>query len=63
MEKQHISAPEAAQQLQMTLQTVHNWIKDGKILAQKLPNGRYAILASEIERLSGNSGAHDELSA
>jgi predicted site-specific integrase-resolvase len=63
MEKQHISVPEAARQLQMTAQTVHTWIKSGRILAQKLPNGRYTVLASEIERLSGNSGAYNDRSA
>jgi len=43
---------EAAKQLNVTPQTLLNWKQRGWINVLKLPNGRYRIPASEIERLS-----------
>jgi len=42
---------EAAEALGVTYMTVWKWIKSGKLRANKVFGGRYAIPAEEVERL------------
>lgn len=46
-----LTAPQAAQYLGITAQTLHTWRKKGYILASQLPNGRYGVPVAEITRL------------
>ena len=46
-----IPAPQAAQHLGITPQTLHTWRKKGYILASQLPNGRYGVSVAEIDRI------------
>ncbi|MEG3906207.1 MerR family transcriptional regulator [Microcoleus sp. F8-D3] len=43
---------EAAKLLHVTPQTLLNWKERGWIWTEKLPNGRYLVPSSEIERLT-----------
>jgi predicted site-specific integrase-resolvase len=43
---------DAARQIGVATSTIHVWRRRGQILAVELPNGRYGIPQSEIERLS-----------
>jgi predicted site-specific integrase-resolvase len=43
---------DAARKFGVATTTIHVWRRRGHILAVKLPNGRYGIPQSEIERLS-----------
>lgn len=51
----HIHAARAARLLGITTKTLHAWRRRGYILAIELPNGRFSIPASEIERLSSKA--------
>lgn len=46
-----LATTDASRTLNITTQTLHNWRKRGYIAAVQLPNGRYRIPLSEVERL------------
>ena len=46
-----LTANEAATRLQIHLITLYRWVSEGKLPAQRLPNGRLRIKAKEIEKL------------
>ena len=46
-----VSVSQAAKQFDVTNQTIRQWIKDGYMAAIQLPNGRYKINQSEVDRL------------
>lgn len=52
MQQHFVTITEAARLLSVTPQTLLNWKDRGWIWTQKLPNGRYLIPSSEIERLT-----------
>jgi excisionase family DNA binding protein len=52
----HLSTVAAAEQLTVSPRTVLSWIKAGHLLAVKLPNGRYVVPFTEIERLTSVRG-------
>ena len=53
----HILTPrQLAEHLQLTPDTVTAWIKRGWVIGTKLPNGRFVIPASEVDRLTQNGG-------
>jgi predicted site-specific integrase-resolvase len=52
----HVSTVAAAQQLTVSPRTVLSWIKAGHLLAAKLPNGRYVVPITEIDRLTTVGG-------
>jgi len=43
--------PEAAKLLGITKSALYGWIEQGKIKPLKLPNGKYRIALSELERV------------
>lgn len=47
-----VPAARAAMLLGITPKTLHAWRRRGYILAIELPNGRFSVPASEIERLT-----------
>jgi putative resolvase len=49
-----LTPPQLARMLGITATTVREWRRRGYIHAHRLPNGRYAIPSSEIERLTGD---------
>lgn len=52
----YISTLAAAEQLTVSPRTVLSWIKAGYLLAAKLPNGRYVVPITEIDRLTSVRG-------
>ncbi len=42
---------EVEQRLQLSRWSLWNWIRDGKLHAEKLPNGHYRVTESEVERI------------
>jgi predicted site-specific integrase-resolvase len=54
-----IPAPQAAQHLGITAQTLHTWRKKGYILASQLPNGRYWVSVAEIDRIISTATTTD----
>jgi predicted site-specific integrase-resolvase len=48
----HISANDAAKTLGVSPRTVISWVRSGRVIGTKLPNNRYVVLASEIDRLT-----------
>lgn len=48
---------QAAQALGITPATLHDWRRRGWILCTQLPNGRYLVPQSEIDRLTATEGA------
>lgn len=52
MQTHLVTITEAARLLRVTPQTLLNWKDRGWLWTQKLPNGRYLIPNSEIERLT-----------
>ena len=48
----HISANDAAKTLGVSTRTVISWVRMGRVIGTKLPNNRYVVLASEIDRLT-----------
>lgn len=46
---------EAARRLGVTPQTLRSWKDRGYILCAQLPNGRYVVPQTEIERLQSNT--------
>jgi len=49
---QYITAPDAANSLSVSPRTVISWVRSGRVIGTKLPNNRYVVLATEIERLT-----------
>ena len=47
----HLTVSEFAKEVRVTPRSVHNWRIEGRILAVKLPNGRYLIPKSELTRI------------
>jgi predicted site-specific integrase-resolvase len=52
----HVSSNEAAQLLCVSPRTVLSWIKACHLMAAKLPNGRYIVPLTEIDRLTSTTG-------
>ena len=48
-----LTLSEAANILRTTKPTLSRWHRAGHLIAQRLPNGRFLIPESEIERLTG----------
>jgi excisionase family DNA binding protein len=48
----HVSTNEAARLLSVSPRTVLSWIKACHLMAAKLPNGRYIVPLTEIDRLT-----------
>jgi predicted site-specific integrase-resolvase len=48
----HISTNDAAKTLGVSTRTVISWVRSGRVIGTKLPNNRYVVLASEIDRLT-----------
>ena len=46
-----ITANEAATRLQIHLITLYRWVSAGRLVAERLPNGRLRIKAKEVEKL------------
>lgn len=46
-----ITANEAATRLQIHLITLYRWVSEGRLVAERLPNGRLRIKAKEVEKL------------
>ncbi len=42
---------EVEQLLSLTRWSLWNWIRDGKLIAEKQPNGHYRVAESEVERI------------
>jgi len=47
----YLSTTDAANRLGVSPRTVLAWVRAGHVIGTKLPNNRYAVLASEIDRL------------
>jgi len=52
----HLSTVAAAEKLTVSPRTILSWIKAGYLLAAKLPNGRYVVPVTEIDRLTSVRG-------
>jgi len=50
MEKMY-KPSELAQELNVSIQTVHRWIGEGKLKAIRLPSGTYRIKEEEVKRI------------
>jgi excisionase family DNA binding protein len=48
----HLSTTDAANRLGVSPRTVLAWVRAGHVIGTKLPNNRYVVLASEIDRLT-----------
>jgi len=48
----HISSNDAAKTLGVSTRTVISWVRSGRVIGTKLPNNRYVVLATEIDRLT-----------
>jgi predicted site-specific integrase-resolvase len=55
----HVSSNEAAQLLCVSPRTVLSWIKACHLMAAKLPNGRYVVPLTEIDRLTTSTTGTD----
>lgn len=55
----NITATEAARRLGITIQTLHNWRRRGWLIAHALPNGRFVVPVSEVDRLMKRAGQAD----
>ena len=42
---------ELAQELNISIQTIHRWIGEGKLKAIRLPSGTYRIKEEEVNRI------------
>jgi predicted site-specific integrase-resolvase len=49
---QYTPAIDAAKTLGVSTRTVISWVRSGRVIGTKLPNNRYVVLASEIDRLT-----------
>ncbi|NPA70550.1 MAG: helix-turn-helix domain-containing protein [Crenarchaeota archaeon] len=47
------SPKDVCRELDISYITLWRWIKEGKVKADRLPSGRYAIPRSEVERIKG----------
>lgn len=56
-ERENLSIPEVAELLKCSVVTVHNMRIRGDIVAAKLPNGRYRVHQSEVDRLLNTDGS------
>lgn len=56
LELTHVSTNEAARLLSVSPRTVLSWIKACHLMAAKLPNGRYVVPLTEIDRLTSTTG-------
>ena len=52
----HVSSNEAARLLSVSPRTVLSWIKACHLMAAKLPNGRWIVPLTEIDRLTSTTG-------
>jgi predicted site-specific integrase-resolvase len=59
MNPQTLSVADAARELNVTSETIHAWRRRGWLIAHKLPNGRFVVPVSEIERLTTRAGQAD----
>lgn len=51
----HVSTNEAARLLTVSPRTVLSWIKACHLMAAKLPNGRWIVPLTEIDRLTSST--------
>jgi putative resolvase len=51
--EKYYSTGKAARLIGVSFRTLKRWIYSGEISAQKMPNGRYRIQESEINRIVG----------
>lgn len=56
----HVSTTEAARLLSVSPRTVLSWIKACHLMAAKLPNGRYVVPLTEIDRLTSSTNGTEE---
>ena len=52
----HVSTNEAARLLSVSPRTVLSWIKACRLMGAKLPNGRWIVPLTEIDRLTSTTG-------
>ena len=55
----HVSTNEAARLLSVSPRTVLSWIKACHLMAAKLPNGRWIVPLTEIDRLTTSTTGTD----
>ena len=48
--------PEVAALFRVSVPTLRNWIRDGKMQAVRLPGGTLRVLEDEVERISSGDG-------
>jgi excisionase family DNA binding protein len=59
LEPTHISTVEAARLLSVSPRTVLSWIRACRLMAAKLPNGRWIVPLTEIDRLTTSTTGTD----
>ncbi len=50
--REHITSKDVANHFMVSKPTVLQWIKDGMLVAYKLPSGHYGFLKEEINRFA-----------
>ncbi|MGH3009753.1 MAG: TOBE domain-containing protein [Gaiellaceae bacterium] len=58
MAKQNYTATEAARELGISVDTLRRWDREGRIKTKRDSSNRRLVPLDEIERLRGDSGAH-----
>ncbi len=51
MSERMLPLSECEQRLSVTRWCLWNWIRDGRLIAAKQPNGRYLVAEGEVERI------------
>jgi len=48
--------PEVAEELRVSVGTLRNWIRDGRVRAIRLPGGTLRITRAEFDRVAASDG-------
>src|SRR5580700_524986 len=49
--EQALTLPEIADMLQVTQAAVRNWVREGRLVSERMPNGRRIVQRSDLERM------------